>query len=376
MNNRNAEIDGLRGWAALIVIFFHFFQETLGVLFPVFHDPIFGFILNGHLMVLLFFILSGDALSSSFFQTGDLLSTARIALVRYFRLTFIIIISCVLTYLLMKLQLSKNLEVAPLIHREDWLGLFLNFSPNLEGLFRYMLEGVYFHHDVHTSYNPFLWTMSVELLGSILVFANILILSKVKEKAQVWILCIELVFLWFFGEYLCLFIAGMLFGLLRRRGLFEKLRQWRFNLLFLFLFIILSFLVIPYKQSKIFSLADTLTFNRIPHEAYLFLWAGIIVFLSYSSRQLSFFFSSAPSRFLGDVSFPLYALQFNVLISVTSLGLLLVNQQFTLTSLVTWVVPIISILITIGLAVATRFFEKKFLNTLSQFAKKKLLSES
>lgn len=97
-NQRYIEIDGIRGWAALSVVLFHFFPETFGVIFPFLHNPIFGFMSDGGLAVFVFFILSGDALSLSFFKTKDDKVITKIILARYFRLTFPIVISCFIVF--------------------------------------------------------------------------------------------------------------------------------------------------------------------------------------------------------------------------------------------------------------------------------------
>jgi len=76
------------------VVLYHLFQESLGRVFPVLHTGPFGFVFDGHLMVLIFFILSGDALSVSFFRTGTPASTLRLVVARYFRLTFPVLVSC------------------------------------------------------------------------------------------------------------------------------------------------------------------------------------------------------------------------------------------------------------------------------------------
>jgi peptidoglycan/LPS O-acetylase OafA/YrhL len=370
---RNHEVDGLRGWAALGVLFFHFFQESFGQLFPFLHDPIFGFILNGHLMVLIFFILSGDALSASFFSSDDLNTSARVALARYFRLTFIIVISCLLSYILMEFGLTWNLIAAPIIHREDWLGLFLDFEQSIGSVVRYMIEGVYFHHNVDSSYNPFLWTMSIEMFGSMLVFVNLLILSKVREKLQIRILCIEFCFLWVFGEYSCLFILGMILGKLRTMNFFASLKLFRWNIVFLIAFVGVSFWLMPYHQDTLFSIVDSLSLNQLYHESYLFLWAGFVVFMVYSSRHLAWFFATGLSRYLGNISFPLYVIQFNVLVSITSFAILYANDAGFLKSHYAFIIPLTSVVITLVLATCIAFIERKFLKAMSRFISSKVM---
>ena len=61
-------LDGVRGWASLMVLLFHAFWETFGNVLPVFRNPVTAFLLDGHLAVFVFFVLSGDALSTAWFS--------------------------------------------------------------------------------------------------------------------------------------------------------------------------------------------------------------------------------------------------------------------------------------------------------------------
>lgn len=222
IGSRRVELDGIRGWAALSVILFHFFQETFGVLFPAFHSPFFNFILDGHLDVLVFFILSGDALSSSFFANQETTGTARIVVVRYLRLTFPILLSCMLELALIQLGWTAPHLAGSLVKRDDWYGSFLNFDPNFFQCLYYALGGVYF--DTHGPvYNPFLWTMPVELFGSLLVFVNILIYSRLRSVFLV--LGLQIGVLLIFCPVYSLFIFGVLLGHLRTGCFFDKVRR-------------------------------------------------------------------------------------------------------------------------------------------------------
>ncbi len=60
--SRIGALDGLRGWAALVVVVFHFTWEMWGVHFPVFRQfP--ASLINGQLAVSIFFTLSGYVLT-------------------------------------------------------------------------------------------------------------------------------------------------------------------------------------------------------------------------------------------------------------------------------------------------------------------------
>lgn len=373
IKERNFEIDGIRGWAAFIVLIFHFFKETFGGYYPVFNHKVFGVFFDGQLMVFIFFILSGDALSISFFRNMSADKTHRIVIARYFRLTFPIITTCFLSYICLKLNLTYNIEASVVVNREDWLGIFLNFNESFMGLLIYSLEGVYMHHDVYRSYNPFLWTMSIEMLGSIIVFLNIFVLGKIKVEIRLWVLILQTLFFLFFSEFLALFIFGMILGYLRSQGIFKKIDDLKYNYLFLLIFILLVFIIMPFEREHIYHYIDLITLKKFTHLLYNFVYAGLIVFLIYSSNRLKSLFSGGVSLFLGEISFPIYIFQFNVLVTLSSWMIIRFN---TLNILDTWkflLIPVISIACTILLAVCFRFLEKIFLNKMNNIINNKIL---
>ena len=84
---RLSELDGIRGWAAFSVLLFHIMWEVFGIKFPEFRNNYTAFILNGPLAVYVFFVLSGEALSTPYRMTGKRSSVTRLALKRYLRLS-------------------------------------------------------------------------------------------------------------------------------------------------------------------------------------------------------------------------------------------------------------------------------------------------
>lgn len=371
--NRNFEIDGLRGWAALNVIFFHFFRETFGKIHPYLHKDIFDFILNGHFMVMIFFILSGDALSFSFFSNRKTDTTIRLAITRYFRLTFPILVSCVLVWFAMHVKLVFNIEASTIVDRKEWLGTFINFRQGPLSAVQYALEGVYFHNTEGRVYNPFLWTMPIEFLGSLIVFINIFVLGR--QKNVLLILIPQAVFFLYFSENYFLFIAGMILGYLRSVGLFTAIRAIKWNWVFLLLFILLTFVVYNFYLEQVEAAFNRLTLGRIDSDSLLFIFATAVVFLCYSSNILTIFFSTGFSRFLGDISFPLYVFQFNILVSLTSFMIIYFNKMGLLMNETYLIIPIISILATIGIATIFRVMEKKYLQMINSFVAKNTVEE-
>lgn len=305
MNNRIEYIDGIRGWAAFIVVLFHLFWETFGVRFPEFRNNYLHFFLSGPLSVFVFFILSGDALATQFFARKDLNIVANASIKRYFRLTIPIVLTCGLTYLTLKLALNKNIEAAALLNRQEWLGVFVNFTPNLKDALQYATYDVYFDHQKETSYNPFLWTMSIEMLGSLLTF--IFLIQYKRFKWPIATAAAIALFLFSQNNYLSLFFIGICLSMLRQDK--ERLASLKnkFNLTFFSWAGILAVYVACWIMKSVTPTIKTGT-----------LLATILVVCLYTNPILRKLLEKKLSIFMGEISFPLYMIHFCVIITFTS----------------------------------------------------------
>lgn len=306
---RAVEIDGIRGWASLIVLFYHAFLEMLRVAVPAVGHPLLAPLFSANLAVSVFFVLSGDALSLSFFQSGRPGAIDRLVVRRYFRLTIPILMSCFVTYVLMKAGLDYHVRAAELLHRQDWLGNFLQFSPSFYEFLKYSLLKVYTTHTPEMAYNPFLWTMSIEMIGSMLVFLLCYLWPRLRSGERVCVfLAIALVML---GSNFALFFAGVLFSYLRRGGVLDRLLADRQH----------QFIALAAVAAcvGIYIIDAGWTQSIVPlHRVLIPLLSMALVFCAYTHRGLKAFFSNRFARLLGVISFPLYLLQFQVLISLDS----------------------------------------------------------
>jgi len=305
--NRIHEVDGIRGWAALVVLLFHTFGEMLKFAVPNAHSSWLTPVLSGNIAVLVFFVLSGDALSSGYFSGGGYRVIDRLLVRRYFRLTIPILMSCLITYFIMFIGWDYHKEASVILQRPDWLGKYLQFKGSIYYFLRYSLIGVYVSHTIENSYNPFLWTMSIEMAGSMLVFLICYIWGRLRNPQ---FLCIGLiVFFTTIGSFFSLFFAGVLFGYFRKKGYLDKLllqNQYQYFAFFIVLFIAAVLITSAdiYPSAAIF-----------PPKKII---AMILVFCFYTQRHLKYFFSNKLSQFLGEISFPLYLVHFQVLISLMS----------------------------------------------------------
>ena len=306
---RAVEIDGIRGWASLIVLLYHAFREMLKIASPAIDSPVFATLFASDLAVSVFFVLSGDALSLGFFHTNHYRAIDRLVVRRYFRLTIPILMSCLITYFIMKGGFDYHFQAAQILDRQDWLGSYLQFSPSLYECLKYSLIKVYVAHATASAYNPFLWTMSIEMIGSMLVFLACYLWPRLKRGELV---CISLVIgLTLLGSFFSLFFAGVLFSAWRQRGVFERLSAssaHQYTALFVAAFCVAIYVLAGRLQVS----------HEVLHRLMIPTLSIALVFCAYSQRSLKAFFSNGLSRFLGVISFPVYLLQFQVLISLMS----------------------------------------------------------
>jgi peptidoglycan/LPS O-acetylase OafA/YrhL len=304
---RATELDGLRGWAALSVVVFHVSSETFGVLFPVLRHPILQMFANGNLAVCVFFILSGEALSIKFFETRKDIYPVTILIKRYTRLTIPIFFSCLTVLLLYYSHMTFNIAAGAIVKRTDWLGIFLTENISIKSFIQYCFVNVYDTVPLPQAFNPFLWTMRVELIGSLIVLLVLLGWNRLNNKLWLAVLatvCLEVTVP---GGYIPLFFVGMAFAWLRT---VEPLSERAGRIGNGWLPLILVFV----------TLAAITLCNRLGLVPFRVeqLFAPFLVFFALKSRIAVAFLRRPFSQFLGKISFPIYLAQFPVIISLMS----------------------------------------------------------
>jgi peptidoglycan/LPS O-acetylase OafA/YrhL len=151
------------------------------------------FLWDGPTAVRIFFVLSGFVLSLSFFQKGSTTALGSAALRRYPRLMLPVAASVLLAFLLLQTGAICNHdmirfrnETQGLANDPDganpWLRLFYNFSPDGLAALR---DATWATFITPSPYNPVLWTMPIELAGSLLVYAFLALFGGLRRR---WLL--------------------------------------------------------------------------------------------------------------------------------------------------------------------------------------------
>jgi len=318
-------LDGVRGWASFAVLLHHLLMCFLVFTTPFlrydrerlvrdissnnyldFLAGIFvNFITDGHLAVLIFFVLSGYALS-----VGQLnLAKRKLALAttsRYFRLMMPILITSLIAYLLLKLNLMFNLQVATTPEKSSgWLGTFYKFDANIKDVIRFSFYDVFFNYDYVKTYNSSLWTMPIEIAGSFMIYAYLGIF-RTTEKIN-WKLVLP--------STIALFLVKPLFSCFLIGYVIAELNK-KYNGDYFFVFLKTKNMEIFFIS--IFFISATLStyFRNNDYEACFF--ASCIVLSASFSKNLKSFFSNRLSSYLGRISFPLYLIQIPIICSWSS----------------------------------------------------------
>lgn len=170
---REEYLDGLRGWAALIVVVYHtclMMGLNLGVSFK----PI---VMDGPFSVFIFFVLSGYVLSVAAFKSSDRRAIVDMAIRRYPRLTVPVFCISAAALVLMLSGTMHNVGAAKVTGSELWMSQFYAFKGSLVDMLDFSLWRVYTDHPAPT-YNSSLWTMPYEMQGSLLIFALLLSVGR------------------------------------------------------------------------------------------------------------------------------------------------------------------------------------------------------
>ena len=219
-DSKLVQLEALRGLAAFIVVAWHFLwafdPARIGIVDG--FDPSAAMLgsvgfasIDGPAAVTLFFVLSGFVLPLGFFRSGRTELVVRATAKRWLRLVCLVMLAVLLSWLLFRRGLYRHREAAQL-SQSAWLGTFggshqeQSFTPSLFGA---MLEGSLFAFLREPDmYDPVLWTMHHEFIGSFVTFFLATTLRRARPGAATWLLATAAVVARFTDPYLVAFVAG------------------------------------------------------------------------------------------------------------------------------------------------------------------------
>ncbi|KAL3473452.1 acyltransferase family-domain-containing protein [Aspergillus californicus] len=372
-----AALDGLRGWACLLVFNFHFlFTYTWKVAvgwgfnndnFHLYQLPIIHVVVSGHIMVAIFFVISGYVLSykpirlirsRSWEETFVTLASSTFR--RGLRLYVPAIVGIMLVLIAVRVgayNYSQKIlfeghtimgtnEQHPPIMVKSFLKQWWDWYATVARLMDPFDWALYYNN-----YNPHLWTIPVEFRGSIVLFLTILATSRVKTAVRLSLVSALVWFCMRYGRWdVVLFLSGMLMaeadiiqGLWDKRpaeaqdikekrpwgfqsGLYLSKYQFPFRLsspkrwiaLFIFGLYLGSTPNTGYKFTPFFMWTWHITPKTYPepHRFPQTLGAVMIVYSINHSKDIQKLFVNPVSQYLGKISFAFYVVHGPILHSL------------------------------------------------------------
>ena len=377
-SERLVALEGLRGIAAIVVVLFHavflYWSYAIvgdtgtGVQNIRFEDNFFAnpmaVVFSGTFAVSIFFVLSGFVLTVGFFSTGREAIIKKLAAKRYLRLMLPALASVMLAWLLMALGLSFNHEVQQ-ITQSTWLANQWNHIPDFFAALRQGVWEIFVGGPVN--YNGVLWTMTIEFLGSFMVFLVALLFGRHRRRGWVYLLLVILTFnTWYLG-----FVLGMILADLYSQGKFP-FKGVKPSLAAFLLIIGLFFGGYPFVAPPEWSLYHTLVlggFTDMQNIAfYTTIGAVCVIVASLTLPWLERFLSHRHISGLGKYTFALYLTHKLVLFTVT-VGLFLWLSSFCSFNVAAIISIVVSLPVMVGVTYAfERFVDKPSIRVSGVFA--------
>ncbi|KAG6037122.1 hypothetical protein E4U41_005314 [Claviceps citrina] len=340
--HKTAYLDGLRGFAALLVYLHHhvlwvhnmdrlaqnaIFENGFGYDGQYYFAALPGvrlFFSGGHLAVSVFFVLSGYVLSIKpwrLIEDNDIAGLAdhlRSAVFRRWLRLFLPVAATMFVYAsswhLFGLWVDRAKPQGNWLD-EMWF-LYCDFK-NFSFVFKDGLPWL--------SYSIHVWSIPVEFRGSMVVFASLLAFSRCTLKARLW--C-QLALVGYFmyvadGWYCAMFVAGMLLSHLDvlaaadgLPGFLARLRPYKGVICHHFLVLGLYLGGVPCQNRKVEQLASNrgwylLSFLKpqavFDYKWFYLFWAAILLITAISNIQgLRRLFETRICQYLGRISFAFY----------------------------------------------------------------------
>ncbi|KAJ4133791.1 hypothetical protein NW768_005379 [Fusarium equiseti] len=343
-----AYLDGLRGFAALLVYIHHhqlwahgiidqdgLFENAFGYGGKYYFATFYGirhFFSGGHYAVSTFFVISGYVLSlkpMSLIQAGEYIQLGDVLASSFFRRWIRLFLPLILTMIIYITYLHIfGVWVRIMTKQKFWYDEMWVFYYEFKNFSFVFKEG----GEPWLSYNRHLWSIPIEFKGSVVVFTAQMAFSRCSKNARLW--C-ELGLIFYFmyisdGSFYAMFMSGMLLcdlDLLANKG---ELPRWMARLepvkefIFYHLLVFSLFLGgVPSENRNLEQLAKNRGFYYLswfkPQAVfdykwfYLFYAAVLLVASIPRIFWLKGFFETRFCQYLGHISFALYLIHGPVL---------------------------------------------------------------
>lgn len=374
--DKNQALEGLRGLAALVVVFSHcawaFFPylqsgmptDLLAGWEPLIqHSPL-RVLYNGTFSVAIFFVMSGYVLTRRYVAQPNAARLDEAAIKRLPRLGIPVFASVLLGYAVIKLGLIS--DVVP--NARNFLGGWYHINARTylalkDALFGALLLG-------HNGYNYILWTINIEFIGSIALFAFMALFGSSRCAGIYAALCA--------GALVWKGDTPFLLGALFLGGAY--LHAWRkppSSALIRYLLLAVALVLGGFHTQSTFygplqKLATWMAahnFQADPMFLFPSLGALLLVWLVLHSKTMSAVLSSGPLAWLGSVSFSLYLMHSFVLSSLglASFGLLRAPLGYQAAALLA---SLLTVVASLGLSVLFRnLVDQPAIRLASRFAR-------
>jgi len=322
-NNRHHYLDGIRGIAAVMVVFCHFrltFEEHFeerslhwlqshlhSEVLANFLQPFINMLSNGPLAVFIFWFMSGYVISIRLFSPNANAYLLSAFSKRYFRLAIPALASVIIGFVLLSLGVIFNQQFFVPGQSNKWLHIFYDFNPNFFAAIKNGIWDTFFNYVEKSSYNASLWTMNQELYGSFLCFFLFAVFRTHHKRYFVYAAILGVLFFqnnFSLITFLCGFIMCDLdYSSDKKHTILGWFENNLFNKWYLSTLFIITLLFFAGKKTHV-DMRDMLS-------------SGGIVFVISRNNFLKQFLSASIFRWFGKISFSLYLIHLPILCSST-----------------------------------------------------------
>ncbi|HXT85225.1 MAG TPA: acyltransferase [Verrucomicrobiae bacterium] len=324
-------LDGLRGIAALLVVFNHYalsfypaaFSKSLGEfhtkshLETIFFNTPLAILVNGSFAVCLFVLLSGFVLSIKYFQNRDIPHLQKSAVLRYFRLLPPILFCNLLAFFILLNNFNFNQQVSMITKSDWWLKAIWTFEPNIFDALSQSFFGMFFLNYPAT-YDPPLYIMPLFFLGALITVAILALFGNLRKRYYVYLLLIILLS----QSYLYLFILGLF---LCDIFINNKIPKYLYSKVVIFIMLSLGIFLGSYPLGASSDQLNNTIYAFLPTNQtltslglYHVLGATLIILCLLTSQVFQKILATKVFLFLGRVSYSVYVLHVIILCSFSS----------------------------------------------------------